>query len=80
MYEVKADGLHDLKITTEDRLPQFSQEKPSQSLFLLIHPWDCCLLELPDYPDDMESINDFALPGSSGEQAMVDSKSSKHAM
>jgi hypothetical protein len=80
MYEVEADGLRDLKITTEDRLPQFSRGKPSRSSFLLIRPWDHRLLELPDYPDDMESVNDFALPGSSGEQAAVDSKSSERAM
>jgi hypothetical protein len=80
-YEVKADGLRDLNITTEDRLPQFSRgKKPSRSSFLLIRPWDRRLLELPDYPDDMESVNDFALPGSSGEQATVDSKSSERAM
>jgi len=80
MYEVEADGLRDLKITTEDRLSQFSRGKPSRSSFLLIRPWDRRLLELPDYPDDMESVNDFAIPGSSGEQAAVDSKSSERAM
>jgi hypothetical protein len=79
-YEVKADGLHDLKITTEDRLLQFSQGRPARQSFLLVRPWDRRLLELPDYVDDTESVDDFALPGSSGERGPVDSESTEHVM
>ncbi|KAG1728180.1 uncharacterized protein EDB91DRAFT_1253601 [Suillus paluster] len=34
-YEVKADGLHDLQITTEDRLIQFSRARPARQTFVL---------------------------------------------
>jgi hypothetical protein len=79
-YKVKADGLHDLKITTEDSLPQFSQERPARRSFLLVRPWDHRLLELPDYADDMESVDDLAPPGSPGGQGPVDSESRERAM
>ncbi|KAG1800323.1 uncharacterized protein HD556DRAFT_1524880 [Suillus plorans] len=81
-YEVKADGLHDLQITTEDRLPQFSRGRPARQSFLLVRPWDRCLLELPapDFADDTESMGDFALPGSPREQDPVDSESIQRAM
>ncbi|KAG2352898.1 hypothetical protein BDR07DRAFT_1562067 [Suillus spraguei] len=51
-YEVKADGLHDLRITTEERLLQFSQGRPTRQSFLLVRPWDRRLLELPSHADD----------------------------
>jgi len=70
-YEVKADGLHDLKITTEDRLLQFSRGRPARQSFLLVRPWDHCLLKLPDYAEDMESVDDFTLPGLPGEWGPV---------
>ncbi|KAG2108329.1 hypothetical protein BD769DRAFT_1643057 [Suillus cothurnatus] len=79
-YEVKADGLHDLKITTEDRLLQFSQGRPARQSFLLVRPWDRRLLELPDYAEDTESVDDFTLPGSLGEQGPVDSELTEHVM
>ncbi|KAG1861642.1 hypothetical protein F4604DRAFT_1626475 [Suillus subluteus] len=84
-YEVKADGLHDLKITTEDRLPQFSPGRPIRRSFLLVRPWDRRLFELPDYADDTESVvysddeaddNDEEL---CSEESPVDSELSKCA-
>ncbi|KAJ8580750.1 hypothetical protein M405DRAFT_885991 [Rhizopogon salebrosus TDB-379] len=64
-YKVKADGLHDLVITTEDRLPQFSQTRPTRPAFLIVRPWDRSLLKLPDFADltdvsDAESIEDWS--------------------
>jgi hypothetical protein len=79
-YEVKADGLHDPKITTEDRLLQFSRGRPARQSFLLVRPWDRRLLKLPDYAEDTESMDDFALPGSPGEQGPVDSELTEHVM
>ncbi|KAG2346471.1 hypothetical protein BDR05DRAFT_959376, partial [Suillus weaverae] len=79
-YEVKADGLRDLQITTEDRLLQFSRGRPARQSFLLVRPWDRRLIELPDYADDTESVDDFALPGSFGGEGPVDSESSERAM
>jgi hypothetical protein len=63
-YKVKADGLHDLVITTEDKLVQFSQTRPTRQAFLLVRPWDRSLLGLPDFADliDVESIEDWSLP------------------
>jgi hypothetical protein len=49
IYEVKADGLHDLVITTEDKLIQFSSPRPTLQKFLLVRPWNRYLLELPDF-------------------------------
>ncbi|KAG1806371.1 uncharacterized protein HD556DRAFT_1436342 [Suillus plorans] len=49
IYEVKADGLHDLVITAEDKLIQFSSPQPTLQKFLLICPWNHYLLELPDF-------------------------------
>ncbi|KAG2353485.1 hypothetical protein BDR07DRAFT_1433171 [Suillus spraguei] len=71
-YEVKADGLRDLQITTEDKLSQFTRGRPARRSFLLVRPWDRRLFELPDHGDDAESVDDddddFSLPESSGEQ------------
>jgi hypothetical protein len=61
-YEVKSDGLHDLQITTEDRLIQFSRVRPTRQTFLLVRPWDRCLLELPDFADDTERVEDWCAP------------------
>ncbi|KAG2353052.1 hypothetical protein BDR07DRAFT_1465904 [Suillus spraguei] len=64
MYRIKADGLHDLLVTTAETLVQFSRAKPIQQTFLLIRPWDRYLLgvpdfaDQPDFPDDTESIGD----------------------
>ncbi|KAG1780743.1 heterokaryon incompatibility protein-domain-containing protein [Suillus placidus] len=79
-YEVKADGLRDLQITTEDKLLQFSRGRPARQSFLLVRPWDRRLLDLPDYADDTESVDDFTLPGSPREEGPVDPESSERAM
>jgi hypothetical protein len=75
-YEVKADGLRDLKIITEDRLPQFSPGRPARRSFLLVRPWDHRLLELPDYADDTKSF----LSESRGGHGSVDSELRERAM
>jgi hypothetical protein len=77
IYEVKADGLHNLVITTEDKLIQFSSPRPTLQKFLLVRPWNRYLLELPDFAessgltelpdvsDDTRSEEDFwSAPGS----------------
>ncbi|KAG2361269.1 hypothetical protein BDR07DRAFT_1410263 [Suillus spraguei] len=93
-YEVKADGLHDLQITTTDKLPRFSRARPTRRSFLLIRPWDRRLFQLPDYADDTDSVDDddsiddddsvddddFALPELPGEQGLVDPQLSDRAM
>jgi tetratricopeptide (TPR) repeat protein len=63
-YGIKADGLHDLMITTKESLVQFSRAKPIQRSFFLVCPWDRRLLEAPDFSDDMESIEDWTEPRS----------------
>ncbi|KAG2745426.1 hypothetical protein P692DRAFT_20837557, partial [Suillus brevipes Sb2] len=44
-YRVKADGLHDLLITAEQKV-QFWPAKPIVRNFILVRPWDRSLLEL----------------------------------
>jgi hypothetical protein len=63
-YGVKADGLGDLLITTEERLLQFSRLRPTRQTFLLVLPWDRRLLELPDFAGDAESLGDWPQPES----------------
>ncbi|OAX31292.1 hypothetical protein K503DRAFT_814058 [Rhizopogon vinicolor AM-OR11-026] len=61
-HEVKADGLCDVLITTEDNLIPFSRVMPIRQKFLLVRPWDRNLLELSDsakpfnLADDAQSI------------------------
>ncbi|KAG2153472.1 uncharacterized protein EDB93DRAFT_1248737 [Suillus bovinus] len=77
IYEVKAEGLHDLLITTEDKLNQFSSPRLTMQTFLLVRPWNRFLLglpdfaeqsgmaELPDIVDDTQSEDDYwSAPGS----------------
>ncbi|KAG2346767.1 hypothetical protein BDR05DRAFT_945754 [Suillus weaverae] len=96
MYTVKADGLQDLLITTEERLIQFSRAKPTRQTFLLVRPWDRCLLELPvfaepdpAFTDDAQSLGDWSESGSSSDdspggspvaQHPIDSESSERAL
>ncbi|KAG1723258.1 uncharacterized protein EDB91DRAFT_1173217 [Suillus paluster] len=47
-YEVEADGLLDLVVTTENELIEFSRARPIRQTFVLVRPWDRCLLELPE--------------------------------
>jgi hypothetical protein len=64
-YEVKADGLRDLLITTEETLVQFWPARPTEQKFVLVRPWDRSLLELPDFGHDTESEEDYYTPPSS---------------
>jgi len=68
-FTVKADGLEDLLITTEDGLTQFSREKPTVQALLLVRPWDLRLLELPDEDDtgSDSSLSESPLDDSVGE-------------
>ncbi|KAG1881249.1 hypothetical protein F4604DRAFT_1922253 [Suillus subluteus] len=43
-------------MTWRSPLKQFSQLRPAQQTFLLVHPWDCRLLQLPDFADDTRLI------------------------
>jgi hypothetical protein len=84
-YGVKADGLHDLQITTDEPLAQFSRTRPTRQTFLLVRPWDRRLLELPDFADDAKSLGDLSEPGSplddsSSEQEQDDSELSEQAL
>ncbi|KAG0708659.1 hypothetical protein DFH29DRAFT_427026 [Suillus ampliporus] len=71
-YGVKADGLRDLQITTQETLIQFSRARPSRQTFFLVRPWDCRPLEQPDPAeqpafaddDDAESLGDWSEPES----------------
>jgi hypothetical protein len=56
---VKADGLYDLLVTTEDKLTQFSRSRPARHAYFLVRPWDRSLLEVPDLADDTESLEDM---------------------
>ncbi|KAG2745440.1 hypothetical protein P692DRAFT_20741990 [Suillus brevipes Sb2] len=76
-YGLKADGLHDLLITTEQILVQFWPARPTEQKFILHRPWDRSLLELPefveptefvepsDFGNDTESEEDYGTPPSS---------------
>ncbi|KAG2367967.1 hypothetical protein BDR07DRAFT_1478558 [Suillus spraguei] len=76
-YGVKADGLHDLLITTDETLVQFSRGKPIRETFLLVRPWDRYLLEVPDFAerpdfaDDTESLGDWSEPESSMDDSQM---------
>ncbi|KAG2139986.1 hypothetical protein BD769DRAFT_1696380 [Suillus cothurnatus] len=86
-YEVKADGLRDLHITTEDRLFQLSRTMPPQAwrTFLLVRTWTRHLLELPDPADDTESMEDLSvsecsLPPSENEPVYSECESHSRAL
>jgi len=72
-YDVKANGLGDLQITTEDKLNQFSRTRPSRRALFLVRPWDRSLLELPDFADDTQSVDDSTLPGSPSRDSLIES-------
>ncbi|KAG2354882.1 hypothetical protein BDR07DRAFT_1427965 [Suillus spraguei] len=55
-YGVKADGLRDLLITTEETLVQFRSKRPTQQKFVIVRPWDRSLLELPDFMEPTEFV------------------------
>jgi hypothetical protein len=73
-YRVKAEGLRDLFITTDETLLQFWPARPTERKFILVRPWDLSLLELPefvefeersDFGDDTESEEDHGTSPSS---------------
>ncbi|KAG2151487.1 hypothetical protein DEU56DRAFT_553851 [Suillus clintonianus] len=89
IYDVKADGLRDLQITTEDKLIQFSPARPTPQAFLLIRPWNRHDVGLPDFADDAKSMItwsepmsylDESLGGYPGEHEPVDSESHLRAL
>lgn len=58
IYDVKADGLQDLQITTTDRLLQFSPDRPLRQMkFYLIRPWNRD--DIPWNRDDIEFIEEL---------------------
>lgn len=59
-YDVKGDGLDDLLVTAEDKLIQFSPARPTQQTSLLVRPWNCHDLGLPDFEDDARSAGDWS--------------------
>ncbi|KAG0701976.1 hypothetical protein DFH29DRAFT_1069371 [Suillus ampliporus] len=63
-YEVKADGLHDLLITTQDKPSQFSRAMDTRQTLLLVHPWSRNFLEPPAVTDDIESVSDSSMAAS----------------
>jgi hypothetical protein len=82
IYEAKADGLHDLQITTEDKLIEFSSPRPTMQTLVLVRPWNRQLLEFPDFAepsglaelpdaaDDTQSEEDYwSAPGSPSEDS-----------
>ncbi|KAG0698908.1 hypothetical protein DFH29DRAFT_1002449 [Suillus ampliporus] len=68
-YEVKADGLKDLLITTTDKPTQFSRRSTRQS-FLLICPWNRYDLELLDPADDAQSVDEWSDPESPSDESL----------
>jgi len=68
-YYVKADGLQDLAITTEDRLIQFSRARPTQQSFLLVRPWNRYDPGLLDFEDD-KSIKTMSMPWSMSDRSL----------
>jgi hypothetical protein len=74
-YKVKADGLHDLLITTEDKLVPFSPAMPTRQTILLVRPWDRNLLELSDSEDNKV----FSVPRTTGDIGPVHSESQSRA-
>ncbi|KAG1791285.1 uncharacterized protein BJ212DRAFT_1307617, partial [Suillus subaureus] len=68
---VKADGLDDLLITTEDKLTQFSPARPTRQTFLIVRPWNRHDLGLPDFADDAQSVDDWSDPESPSEESIT---------
>ncbi|KAG2363059.1 hypothetical protein BDR07DRAFT_1332384 [Suillus spraguei] len=76
-YEVKSNGLHDLRIVTEEVLMQ-STRPPTLQMFLLVLPLNRHLLELPDFTeppasDDTQSEDDYwIVPQSPSDDSLSD--------
>jgi len=95
-FAIKADGLHDLCVNTDDE-PILSRARPAVQSFLLVRPWHRSLLDLPDFtnatnfhnPCDTERVEDLSPPvslshdspsGSHGQIGPVDSQSQSRAL
>jgi hypothetical protein len=76
-YRVKADGLRNLEITTEETLVQFWPARPIEQNFILVRPWDRSLLELPDFVEFVEP-SDFGDNAESEEDYGISSSSRSH--
>ncbi|KAG2134884.1 uncharacterized protein EDB93DRAFT_1331178 [Suillus bovinus] len=78
MYGVKADGLRDLLITTDEILIQFSRARPTQQTFFLVRPWDRRLLGLPDFAEQLTFVDEGESVGnwSESESALDDTDES----
>lgn len=76
-YDIKADRLQDLTITTADTLAQFSLAQPTPQTFFLIRPWNLHDLGLPDFSDDAQSVLEptHPLPLDSPDKSAKDSES-----
>ncbi|KAG2349975.1 hypothetical protein BDR05DRAFT_955819 [Suillus weaverae] len=65
IYDVKADGLQDLQITTVDSLIEFSPRRPAaRQRLLLIRPWNRYDLDLLDSEDESQGLDDQSEPSS----------------
>ncbi|OAX36550.1 hypothetical protein K503DRAFT_801939, partial [Rhizopogon vinicolor AM-OR11-026] len=65
-FTIKADGLHDLCVNTDDE-PILSRARPAVQSFLLVRPWHRSLLDLPDFTNfhnlsDTESVEYLSPP------------------
>ncbi|KAG1807087.1 uncharacterized protein BJ212DRAFT_1485748 [Suillus subaureus] len=65
-YEVKADGLQDLLVTTGDKLVQFSPARRTRQTFLFVRPWNRYDL---DFTDESQSVDDW--PDEPGDDELV---------
>ncbi|KAG0704011.1 WD40-repeat-containing domain protein [Suillus ampliporus] len=72
-YEVKADGLQDISITTEEKLIQFSRARPTRQPYLLVRPWNRYDLEPPDLADETEGVDDLSEPESPSDDSLSES-------
>jgi hypothetical protein len=68
-YEIKADRLQDLLVTTKDNLVQFSPARRTRQTFLLARPWNRHDLELADFADESQSVDDW--PDEPGDDELV---------
>ncbi|KAG1821952.1 WD40-repeat-containing domain protein [Suillus subaureus] len=59
-YDVKAAGLQDLLVRTEDRLVQFSPTRRTRQTFLLVRPWNRYDLGLINFADQAQSVEDWS--------------------
>ncbi|KAG0707124.1 hypothetical protein DFH29DRAFT_1076603 [Suillus ampliporus] len=81
IFDVNLPGLHDLLITTEDNLIQLSRARRGSQTFLLVRPWNCYLLEPPDFADDTQSVQDhWSVAPSHEENGPVESESHSRAL